>query len=118
MRKSGFTIPILYFIAITILLLLPGKAFPQETFLSKIYFDKWVHISIFMMLVILWGRSYKTDMDAISTTSLLILLLSIGYGVVIEFIQEEYIPYRSFEVGDILADAVGAFIGWVIVIKK
>lgn len=34
----------------------------------------------------------------------------IGYGIGIEFIQDAFIPDRSFELMDIVADATGSFI--------
>jgi len=42
------------------------------------------------------------------------LYLGIGwlmYGIGMEFIQKYFIPNRSFDVGDILADATGCAIG-------
>ena len=39
---------------------------------------------------------------------ILFTALFIAYGIAIEFIQDFYIPFRSFDVGDILADIFGS----------
>ena len=40
---------------------------------------------------------------------LLIAFLCSFYGMVMEFIQKNYIPNRSFDVWDIVADCIGSF---------
>jgi len=36
------------------------------------------------------------------------------YGVVMEFIQKDFIPKRSFDGGDILADLAGGLFGYIL----
>ncbi|MFV0605956.1 MAG: VanZ family protein [Niabella sp.] len=101
----------------TILLVLPGSAFPKETWLSKIYFDKWVHIGLFAIMVWLFCRAkyqHSTTTPDLKAAFLTITILIIGYGIVMEFIQKYFVPYRSFDVGDIIADAAGAFLGYFV----
>jgi len=102
-----------YFVITTILLTLPGSAFPKEDIFSKIYFDKWVHIGLFSLLVFLWNywlmkrkrpRNYLRPFIVVS-------LLALAYGIIMEYVQKWYIPNRSFDTGDIIADGVGAAIG-------
>jgi hypothetical protein len=105
-----------WFILSFILLTLPGTAFPQEDWLDKIYFDKWVHIGMFSILVVLWciGLRYlKKNIPAGKFKSIFITIgiISLGYGIAMEFVQLYFIPYRSFDVGDIIADAVGCAAG-------
>jgi len=40
------------------------------------------------------------------------------YGVGMEFVQRYFIPNRSFDVGDIIADAVGCTIGVIYSISR
>ena len=47
---------------------------------------------------------------------ILIALLSIVLGVVLEFLQLYYIPGRTFDLFDMLADAIGAIIGYVLLV--
>lgn len=44
-------------------------------------------------------------------------VLSSGYGVVMEFVQRNYIPNRSFDAWDIVADTAGSFIAFFILLK-
>jgi len=99
---------------VTILLSLPGSVLPKEDWLDKIWFDKWVHIFLFGMLAYLFCFGLKSfSGDKIR------LYLSVGiacllYGIIMEFVQKYFIPNRSFDIGDILADGVGSGIGALI----
>jgi VanZ like family len=107
-----------WFIISIILLTIPGTAFPKEDWLDKIWFDKWVHIGMFSILTWLWCRYwhlFKMPEAAATFRKLFILigLICLGYGIVMEFVQKNYIPHRSFDFGDIVADAVGCAIGTI-----
>ncbi len=39
-------------------------------------------------------------------------LVGVIYGISIEFIQKYYIPNRSFDLFDILADTIGCLVGY------
>ncbi len=117
MRKStvSLLLAILWFIISVVLLTLPGSDLPQENWLDKIYFDKWVHIGMFGLLVFLWcwalsKRNWRTA--GLKTIFFQITVLAIAYGILMEFVQRYFITGRSFDVTDMLADAVGAFIGF------
>jgi VanZ family protein len=99
---------VLALIISTILLTLPGSDIPTEDWLDKIGFDKWVHIGMFALLTWLWcmGIPGKTRKN-FYTIGIACLL----YGIAMEFVQRYFIPNRSFDVGDIIADAVGCFLG-------
>src|SRR6185503_10585115 len=104
------------FIMSVILLTLPGTAFPTEDWLDKIWFDKWVHIGMFSILTWLWCRYwhlFKLNKPADTFRKLFIIigLICLAYGIVMEFVQRFYIPHRSFDVGDIIADGVGCAVG-------
>jgi VanZ family protein len=49
---------------------------------------------------------------------IIIAVVSLLYGIVMEIIQEQFIPNRSFEIADILSDGVGSFIGYIIAVRK
>ena len=36
------------------------------------------------------------------------------YGIVMEVLQHYFIPFRSFDWGDVVADCVGAIVGYMI----
>lgn len=99
----------------TVLLCLPGSSFPREDWLSRLWIDKWVHILLFMVLVILWCRGiYRQGGNRSLNKDFIYLgLLALIYGFMMELIQGNYIPNRSFDAGDLAADAVGCIAGIV-----
>ena len=99
----------------TILLILPGAAFPKEDWLDRIWFDKWVHVAMFFIMVTLWCmafRKYDAPNSYLKKTFVIVMSLCFFYGIVMEYIQGSFISHRSFDVGDIAADAVGCVAGW------
>jgi VanZ family protein len=98
-----------WLIICTILLVLPGSAFPKEDWLSKIWFDKWVHTGLFSIMVVLWcwGLQKKSKKDY-----LLFATVALAYGITMEFVQQHFVANRSFDIGDIIADAAGCLIGY------
>jgi len=92
-----------------ILFTLPASAFPTEDWLDKIWFDKWVHIGIFFILVILWCWALMNKYPAgkLKTVFVIVALIALVYGIGIEMVQHYLIPNRSFDGGDIIADAAG-----------
>jgi len=111
------TAAVLYFIFISIMFCLPGSVLPKEDWLSKIYFDKWVHIGFFIVLLLLWLWAFRPATKG----ALWILFAAIMYGITVEFVQGQFIPNRSFDLTDWAADISGSAIGiwiWKQYIKK
>ncbi|MEO6188714.1 MAG: VanZ family protein [Ginsengibacter sp.] len=108
---------IAWFFVIIFLTCLPGKDLPKIGWLEDIFFDKWVHIGLFGLLTFLFSYPiFKTEWTVKSKLSyfLLITILSSFWGLGIEFIQEYYVPGRSFDLLDWAADTVGALIAfWI-----
>ena len=101
-----------------ILLVLPGSSFPTENWLDKIWFDKWVHIGLFGGLVFLmcWGLlKYISNEKKLKQLWIMFSIDCLIYGIAMEYVQDNYIPNRSFDYGDIVADAVGCFGGWLVI---
>ena len=112
-----------WFILSIILLTLPGTAFPEEDWLDKIWFDKWVHIGMFSIMVVLWCMSLYvlkrgSDLQQLKQYFILITILCLAYGIGMEFIQKNFIPHRSFDFGDIVADAAGCSVGLIFSTKR
>jgi VanZ family protein len=112
--KPSFIPAILWSVIVTILLTLPGSAFPQENWLDKIWFDKWVHIVLFSIIVFLWcwamlRKNYGNK--KLKPVFIRTALIWLAYGIGMEFVQRYLIPNRSFDVGDIAADAAGCTLG-------
>ncbi len=119
--KTPFLVAISLLSLITILLCTPGAKFPKIGWQDKIWFDKWVHIALFMALVVAWCWFYsgkKEQSTNSKKTFITIAVVSLMYGIVMEIIQEQFIRNRSFEIPDIISDGVGALTGYFIAVKK
>lgn len=79
-------------------------------------FDKLAHALVFavqsFLLIVGFTRQYAYPYARDNRVKLA-LILTIGYGGLIEIVQG-FIPGRSFEVMDIVADSVGALAGWIV----
>ena len=107
-----------WFIIMSILFFLPGSDLPNAGWLEAIHFDKWVHIGLFAVLIFLWRSSFDLDLDHYNS---ILLLAALVYGLSVEVIQKYWIPNRSFDLFDLLADMTGAIGGlgvWYRVYKK
>jgi hypothetical protein len=116
-----FSPAIIWFITTTILLTLPGSAIPKEDWLDRIWFDKWVHIGIFFTLVVLWNWALSKSIITALKKKKYFIWIALGalvYGIAMEFVQKYFIPNRSFDTGDILADAAGCGVGLVYSISR
>lgn len=118
LRKLTFTriLPVIWTVLTTALLCIPGSSVPSGGFFGEIEnFDKIVHMILFGGIVLFWGSYFhQKELDdkrwfkqILSTSTATILL-----GVVLEYIQHYFIPLRSFDRGDILADLAGVIAGW------
>ena len=107
-KSTRLTIAIVYLVIISALFCLPGSAFPKTNWLSKIWFDKWVHIGFFAVLVVLWNWAANSTKK---NYTVLIMILAAAYGMLVELVQHNFIPNRGFDIGDWIADVVGSFVG-------
>lgn len=113
-----------WLILITVLLTLPGSAFPKANWLDKIWLDKWIHVGLFALLQFnLTWSTYRFSNNKPRVNTLIWLAIGcVAYGIAMEFVQKYWVPNRSFDGGDIIADTtgtvIGAVYGWRRFIKK
>ena len=107
---------------LTILLLcLPGSLVPGTGIFAVKNLDKVVHVIMFALNVLFWGWHYETlekesrnlKIIFIAATAIMITL-----GIVMEYVQMYFIPNRSFDSYDIVADIVGAVIAGLWLLKS
>lgn len=105
---------IAWMILSTVAFCLPGSTLPKDEWLGKIHADKWIHIGIFGGMVFLWSVPllYRSLQKPFVRLLAIIASIFFGYGVLIELMQHFFISNRSFDWGDIGADAVGCLIGF------
>jgi VanZ family protein len=79
--------------------------------MDQLQVDKLVHIGLFGILCFLFmfpfkksGIEYKNRLPWF----LLVTVSAIFYGIIIEFVQRDFIPNRSFDIWDIAADSAGS----------
>lgn len=121
-NRNRFFLPaIVWFFISIILLTLPGSSFPKEDWLDKLWLDKWVHIALFGIMTVLfcWSLSKQAIVSKkIKGHFILTGILCLIYGITMEFVQKCWIPNRSFDMGDIIADGAGAAAGVMYSFKR
>jgi len=107
-----------WFVIMNVLFFLPGTALPERPWFIDIQIDKWVHIGLFAVLVFLLCCAFDLGLPK---KSWIVLVAALSYGLLVEVLQGTWIPNRSFDGYDILADAAGSVAGlyiWLGVYKK
>ena len=109
---SSISVPLGWTILTIVLLCLPGSAFPSKGLfnLNIPHLDKVVHVILFGGVILFWCQYFfqKKDWNRNRRFTVVILALStIALGIILEYIQLNYIPNRSFDRGDILANSLG-----------
>jgi VanZ family protein len=100
-----------------VLLSLPGSIFPGRGLFRIPFLDKIAHLVLFGGLVFTWSLYiyFRKRPPAISLATVgLLIILTFAYGIAVEFFQKNFIPNRSFDRGDILADLGGSLIGYLV----
>jgi hypothetical protein len=96
----------------TILLLcLPGSIVPGTGIFGLKDLDKLVHVLLFAMNVLFWGWHYETSLKSSGELKIIFIAataLMITLGIVLEYVQMYFIPNRSFDSADIVADIIGS----------
>jgi len=107
-RRAALVLAVLWLVIISFLFSLPGSALPKNDWLDRIHFDKWVHFGFFYILLWLWCRALPSANRA---TAWLLLGLAAVYGLGVEACQHYLVKNRSFDLGDWIADVIGAVAG-------
>jgi hypothetical protein len=102
--------PLSWTLLIIFLLCIPGSYVPGTGLFSVEGFDKIVHVILFGCNVLFWGWHYNTtDTNSrLKSIYITIVLLTAAFGVIMEFVQMYWVPNRSFDAYDIVADITGA----------
>jgi len=101
-------VAILWFVIITILFFLPGSSLPRETWFTRVQIDKWAHVGLFAVLLFLFCGAFSAGNNKRVMTMLIVAVI---YGLLVEFIQKNFIPNRDFDMLDLACDTIGAMIG-------
>lgn len=112
---SAYRFPLAWASLIFLLSAIPVVETPSLSWLEP---DKLVHVIFYTILTLLICRAVNRHNKLLEPGKVLFisLIISILYGGLIEFIQEELLPWRSGDMYDFLADVVGALLGSLIFI--
>ena len=112
---SALYIPVIWTSIIAILLCLPGRFLPSERAFRIPNFDKFVHVTLFCGFVFLWGLYQSNRITTPGTllkTFFIFYVLANIFGIGMEYVQKYWIPGRDYDPWDIIADMIGAGIGY------
>jgi len=112
---SNIFFPLAWTILIQVLLCLPGTTLPSEGLFSIPHLDKFVHVILFGGFTGLWCYYYflkGKSPGRLKVLFFIVYLLAALNGIVLEYIQRDYIPFRSFDQGDIIADVLASSIAY------
>lgn len=93
---------------IFVLCTLPSSGLPKAPFMKGI--DKLIHAFSYFVLAFLMIKRGKAKSWTTKKSITYALMVSICYGIVIECIQGQFLPSRSFEIKDIFANISGSFL--------
>jgi len=99
-QKQSRAMFIIWFLFTLVLFLMPWSG--QEVGFTLM--DKIIHFGLFFLLFIFAFLSFKTAWYKV-------FLWLLFYVVIIEFIQEFFIPGRGYQPGDLLAGFLGLLVG-------
>ena len=118
---KSFWPAIIWLILSSIAFILPGSALPKNDWFAIVQLDKWIHVGLFSVMIFLWCLPIFHKSTIPLTLTKLFIGISIAffsYGIIMEFIQHFFISNRSFDIGDIAADAVGCLVGFFFVKRQ
>ena len=76
--------------------------------------DKAAHAGAYALLVwlVLWGMTRQRAGGIRWVQGVVVVLFATAFGALMEWVQFRFFPDRFFEYDDMLANAVGAVVGW------
>jgi VanZ family protein len=107
MRKQPYLPALLWLMIVTLLSVVPGSSMPKFELASS---DKFGHALAYALLTWLLCRGARITRARSITwkEATMVVCLSSGYGVLMEWVQSTFFPSRFFEVDDMLANTFGA----------
>jgi len=97
-------------------MMMPAAALPELESWLPLSLERWIdklqHILAFMVMVVLVARSLS-DLDDVEQPVPKSAFLTLGISFGLEAVQI-LVPWRHFDVADLVADAVGVLIGALI----
>ena len=101
---------VLYFVVLAVLMWAPlnGLGIALDSFVFGLRLDHLLHGLIFILCPFFLG-------DFLNWRKWHMLLLAVVIGIFTEFVQY-LLPFRGFDVNDLVANTVGCFLGWLAIL--
>ena len=110
-ERNLFILALFWTIAITIASLVSLSNMPRVNVLGK---DKTVHFLFYFVLTLTWNfalqKKYKNW-----ALKYIIVFVVIGYGIVIEVLQEVLTKTRQADLSDVIANSAGALVALIVI---
>ena len=114
---NSFIPAVTWWLIVLGLMCTPGRDFPElGNWTDLIKLDKLIHIGVFGLMVYLFSRPISLKDTSISNKKQIFLKIAIAcsiWGLTIEFIQHFWIPGRSMDLYDFVADSLGCFLAYL-----
>ncbi|MBW7867883.1 MAG: VanZ family protein [Brumimicrobium sp.] len=111
-----FILPsILWTIFVIFISVIPGSNFSNFSIFEGV--DKVAHFLLYTFLSLFWiiGLKRQNISDNLNRKAFRIGILgSFLLSFILEIIQEFYVPFRFFELLDLIANGIGCIFGWLI----
>lgn len=114
---KSFIPAIIWWLVVLVLMCTPGRELPDLGFWAElINLDKIIHVTVFGLMAFLFMLPF-TSKKNLDEQQLKFIFLKIAictgiWGLATEFIQDFFIPGRSFDLLDFVADAVGGLVAY------
>ncbi len=114
-KKSLFFFAVIWTVLITILSLITVEGMKSDIALA--HKDKIVHFVFYFIFVLFWFSVKKTgsNLKKISRT---VFLWAVGYGMLMELLQNLLTDNRTADVLDVLANTLGALVALLLINYK
>lgn len=114
---NSFIPGIIWWLVVLVLMCTPGKDFPSMgSWTELISLDKIIHVSFFGLMVFLFCRPLYQNEGSKASKRQLFLKIAVAcaiWGLTIEFIQHFWIPGRSLDIYDFVADSLGCLLAYL-----
>ena len=113
-NKNAFWVALFWTFLIIYLSLRNAANMPKINFKNA---DKVVHFTFYFGFVILWYRHLVFRNSVLLNNKIVLVLISIVFGVVIEFAQKNLTTTRQADIWDVLANSIGTLVGIFVATK-
>lgn len=107
-NKNAIWIAFLWTFLILYLSLRNAASIPKVNFANA---DKIVHSTFYFGFVILWYRYLAFRESILLKSKIVLVIISIGFGIAIEFLQKYFTTTRQADILDVVANSTGALVG-------